>query len=75
MHVEGLVEVNLSDDSKHPKVIYLGDILTKFECILAMSLLIKYQKIFAFYYEDMSGLDPNLVMHNIMMYPNAKLIK
>lgn len=75
MHVKGLVEVNLSNDLEHLKIIYPRDILIEFECDLATSFLIEYQEIFSFYYEDMPGLDPNLVMHNIMMYLDAKLIK
>ena len=71
MHVGGLLKMNLSDDPEHPKIIYLGDILTKFKHALTTSLLIEYQKIFIFCYKDMHGLDLNLIVHNIMMYPNA----
>lgn len=75
MHVMSLVKVNLSDNPEHSQIFYLGDILIEFERTLATSILIMYQKIFAFNYEDISGLDPNLIVHNIVTYPDTKLIK
>ena len=75
MHVGGLVKVNLSNDPEHTKIVYLGNILTKFEHTLATSLLIEYHKIFSFCYKDMHALDPNLIVYNIVTYPDANVIK
>jgi len=68
MHVGGLVEVDISDDLKDPKIIYIGDILNEYEHDLDKSFFIECHEIFAFGYTDMPGLYPNLIVHNIVTY-------
>lgn len=75
MHVGGLVKIDIRNDPENPKIIYVGDVLTKSECELAKSILVVFYKLFTFSYDDTSGLDPNLVVHNIVTYPDAKPIK
>jgi len=75
MHVGVLVGLKLNDNLDHLKIIYLGDILTKSECTVAMSILIKCQKILTFSYKDMPGLDENIIMNNIITYPDTNPIK
>lgn len=72
MHVGGLVEIDISDDPKYPKIFYISDILTKSKWEITNSILIECQTIFTFGYKDMLGLDPNLIMHNIITYLDAK---
>ena len=75
MHIGKSVEVDISDDPSHPKIIYLGDVLDAKERVIATALLKKYVNIFAFGYQDMLGMDPNVVVHNIVMKPDAKPVK
>lgn len=75
MHVGGLIDIDINDDLKNPKIIYIDDVLNESERDLAMSILVEYHKLFSFSYDDMSRLHPNLVVHSIVTYPNAKPIK
>lgn len=74
MHVGGLVKINISNDPENPKIVYINDILNKFDHDLAKSILVECCKFFTFSYDDMLGLDPNLVVHKIMTYPYVKPI-
>ena len=40
-----------------------------------IQLFISYLDIFAWSYEDMSGLDPSIVQHRLPLLPHAKSIK
>lgn len=75
MHVGGLVEIHISDDPKHPKIVYLDDILTESKWDISKYILVECQKIFTFNYKYMSRLDLNLIVHNIVTYLYAKPIK
>lgn len=75
MHVRGLVEIDVNDDPEDPKIIYFRDVLNEYENKLDKFILIKFHKISSFGYNGMLGLDHNLIMQNIVTYPNAKPIK
>lgn len=49
--------------------------LNEFECDLDRSILFKCRKVFSFSCDDMPGLYLNLVVHNIITYPDGKPIK
>ena len=40
-----------------------------------IQLFISYLDIFAWSYEDMSGLDPSIVQHRLPLLPHAKSVK
>jgi len=40
-----------------------------------ISLIKEYIDVFAWSYEDMSGLDPQVVMHHLNIKPDAKPVK
>ena len=75
MHIGKSIEVNISDDPSHPKIVYLGDFLGAEERVVATTLLKNYIKIFAFRYQDMPRMDPNVVVHNIVTKLDAKPVK
>lgn len=75
MHIGKSVEVNINDDPTHYKIIYLGDVLDADERVIATNLLKKYDYIFIFGYQDMLGMDSNVMMHNIVIKLDTKPIK
>lgn len=40
-----------------------------------VTLFKEYQDVFAWFYEDMPWLDPNLVEHRLVLHPDAKPVK
>ena len=40
-----------------------------------VALLKEYKDVFAWSYQEMPGLSPNLVMHKLKVDPNVKLVK
>ena len=58
-----------------PKNILLTSNLTPDERIKMEEILRKRQKVFAWSYEDMSGIDREISEHNILTYPHIILIK
>lgn len=40
-----------------------------------VALLKEYKDVFAWTYEDMPGLDPELVEHHLVLYPEATPVK
>lgn len=75
MHIGKLIEVDISDDPAHLEIVYLRDIINAKERVIAIALLKKYVKIFAFGYQDILGMDLNVVVYNIVTKLDAKLVK
>ena len=65
MLIKETIEIDLSDDPNNPKIIRLGNLLTKNEIWEFISILKEKQEIFTWSYADMPKLDPNLVVHNL----------
>lgn len=72
---EPLDIVNLSDDPAIECFINISAQLTTKEKARVTKLLKEYQEVFAWSYEDMPGLDPNMVCHALNIQPGAKPIK
>ena len=60
---------------ENPKNILITSNLTLDERIKMEEILRKRQKVFAWGYEDMSGIDRETIEHNIPTYPHVTLIK
>lgn len=75
MHVGYIVEVDINNNLEDPKIVYIDDVLIVSKCDIARSILVEYRNLFAFSYDYISILNPNLMLHNIVTYPNAKPIK
>ena len=56
--------INLGTDDE-PKMIQVGNTLTTSEKDALVTLLIEFEEVFAWSYEDMSGIDTNIVQHCI----------
>ena len=66
------------DISVKPKVmesIMIGAKCTQEEITLYKALFTKFHDIFAWLYEEMLGIDPQIVVHEIKTYAEAKLVR
>jgi hypothetical protein len=52
--------------------VHIGASCSPDEIITYMSLFKEFHDIFAWSYEEMSGIDPDIVIHEIKIYPDAK---
>jgi len=75
MHLGKLVDIDNSDDPKDPKIVYMGDVLDDLERSKSTSILYRYSNIFAFKYQDIPSMDPNIVVHNIVTHHDTNPVK
>lgn len=40
-----------------------------------IDLFKEFHNVFTWSYKEMSGIDPNIMVHEIPMYPNAKVVR
>ena len=77
-HVEPIKEetqpINLGTDDE-PKMIQVGNTLTVSKKDALIALLTKFKEVFARLYEDMPGIDIDIVQHCIPTYPTMKSVK
>src|SRR4051812_33785076 len=62
-------------DETNPKPIYINDTISPSEKVDLIALIREYVDIFAWNYEDMPGLDPNVAMHRLNIKADAKPFK
>ncbi|KAH9323710.1 hypothetical protein KI387_018349, partial [Taxus chinensis] len=68
------VDLNIGT-SKDPRIIKVGQSLNPEELGDFTTFLSNYRQAFAWSYEDMRGLDPDIVVHNIITLPESKPVK
>ena len=62
-------------DEANPKPIFISDSLPSNEKEELIALIREYIDVFAWNYEDMPGLDPNVAMHRLDIKSDAKPVK
>jgi len=62
-------------DEANPKPIFISESLSPSEKEDLISLVWEYIDVFAWNYEDMPGLDPQVAMHRLNINPNVKPVK
>jgi len=67
-------QINLRDEA-NPKPIFISESLSPFEEEDLISLVWEYIDVFAWNYEDMPRLDPQVAMHCLNINPDAKPVK
>ena len=72
---EELIEVELNDGEESEKLVKISKSLSKEERGKLVALLREYKDVFAWSYQEMSGLSLNLVMHKLKVDPDAKPVK
>ena len=58
-----------------PKMIQLGNTLTSSEKDALIALLTEFKEVFAWSYEDIPGIDTDIVQHCIITDPTMKPVK
>ena len=71
---EPLKDVNLGTEEE-PKKIKISATLNAQEEEEILKILKEYIDVFSWSYEEMSGLDPSLVEHKLVLNPGAKTVK
>ena len=71
---EELETINVGND-QIKKELKIGTLITPEERIKIKALLQEYVDVFAWSYEDMPGLDRNIVVHKIPLEEGCKLVK
>ena len=69
-----VIQVDVGDKD-HPKPIFISKSLSPQEKEEYISLIREYIDVFAWSYEDMPGLDPEIAMHRLNIKPDAKPVK
>ena len=59
----------------HPKPISISENLSLMEREELITIIREYTDVFAWNYEDMSGLNPQIVMHRLKIKPDVKPMK
>ena len=66
--------VNLSNDLNIPRTTSINANLSQLEKNQLIALLKEYADVFAWEYDEMPGLDPNLVAHALNVKPRVKSV-
>ena len=69
-----VMQVNLGSQD-HPKPIFISESLSLTEKEELIILVREYIDVFAWSYEDMPGLDPQVAMHRLNIKPDIKPVK
>ena len=72
---EEIVEVNLGDGEEDEKMVKISKNLSEKERGRLVALLKEYKDVFAWSYQEMPSLSPNLVVHKLKVDPNVKPMK
>ena len=72
---EELIEFNLGDGEEDEKMVKISKNLSEKERGRLVALLKEYRDVFAWSYQEMPGLNQNLVVHKLKVDPNVKPVK
>lgn len=64
--------INISNKSSIVENVFIGVDYCLKECETYMSLFKEYRDVFTWSYDEMPGIDPWIVEHEIKTYPNVK---
>ena len=71
---EELKEIDLGTEPGSRKPVFISSQLVAQEREQLVTLLQKYRDVFAWTYDEMSGLDPGLVVHSLNVDPRMRLV-
>jgi hypothetical protein len=74
-NIEELEIINLADEGEELKEVKIGTRSTTEQKEALIVLLREFQEIFAWSYQDMPGLDTDIVVHKIPLKPECKPVK
>ena len=70
-----MISINISRNPGTIENVYTGDECSHAEILEYTELFKEFRDIFAWYYDEMPGIDPRIVEHEIKTYPNAKPVR
>uniref|UniRef100_A0A2N9F828 Retrotransposon gag domain-containing protein n=1 Tax=Fagus sylvatica TaxID=28930 RepID=A0A2N9F828_FAGSY len=71
-NIEELEIINLADEGEEPREVKIGTRCTTEQKEALIALLREFHEIFAWSYQDMPGLDTDIVVHKIPLKPECK---
>uniref|UniRef100_A0A2N9GD11 RNase H type-1 domain-containing protein n=1 Tax=Fagus sylvatica TaxID=28930 RepID=A0A2N9GD11_FAGSY len=74
-NIEELEIINLADEGEEPTEVKIGTRCTTEQKEALIALLREFHEIFAWSYQDMPGLDTDIVVHKIPLKPECKPVK
>jgi hypothetical protein len=74
-NIEELEIINLAEEGEEPKEVKIGTRSTIEQKEALIALLREFHEIFAWSYQDMPGLDTDIVVHKIPLKPECKPVK
>uniref|UniRef100_A0A2N9GU32 RNA-directed DNA polymerase n=1 Tax=Fagus sylvatica TaxID=28930 RepID=A0A2N9GU32_FAGSY len=74
-NIEELETVNLADEGEEPREVKIGTRCATEKKEALIALLREFHEIFAWSYQDMPGLDTDIVVHKIPLKPECKPVK
>ena len=69
------IPVKISRDPNIIENVFIGAECSREEIQIYIELFKEYRDVFAWYYEEMLGIDPSIVQHEIKTYENAKPVR
>jgi hypothetical protein len=75
INIEELEVVNLAKEGEEPKEVKIGTHFTIEQKDALITLLREFCEIFAWSYQDMPGLDTDIVVHQIPLKPECKPVR
>uniref|UniRef100_A0A2N9FHA9 Retrotransposon gag domain-containing protein n=1 Tax=Fagus sylvatica TaxID=28930 RepID=A0A2N9FHA9_FAGSY len=74
-NIKELEIINLADEGEEPREVKIGTRCTTEQKEALIALLREFHEIFAWSYQDMPGLDTDIVVHKIPLKPECKPVK
>uniref|UniRef100_A0A2N9F3J1 RNase H type-1 domain-containing protein n=1 Tax=Fagus sylvatica TaxID=28930 RepID=A0A2N9F3J1_FAGSY len=74
-NIEELEIINLADEGEEPREVKIGTRCTTEQKEALIALLREFHEIFAWSYQDMPGLDTDIVVHKIPLKPECRPVK
>ena len=74
-NISPTIPINISRDPGRIENIYIGAECSHAEILEYTELFKEFCDIFAWSYDEMPGIDPRIVEHDIKTYPNAKPVR
>ena len=74
-NISATIPINISVNPDVVENIYIGANCSPEEIAIYTALFKEFRDIFAWSYEEMPGIDPSIVEHEIRTYPDAKPVR
>ena len=74
-NISATIPINISVNPDVMENIYIGANCSLEEIAIYTALFKEFHDIFAWSYEEMPGIDPSIVQHEIRTYPDAKTVR